>query len=328
MLKLYLMKNDTIEAVSAEEVKDHLSQLVWVDLFSPTSDEEHFVEELLATSIPTRDEMQEIELSSRLYQKSGSVYATATIVTQADTPEPETHDITFVLSNQCLITIRYSDPQPFKVFLGRSSVISVETYQGNTVLTGLMEAIVDRMADILENIGHNIDDMTKKIFRPHLLNAEARSKEKPDLEDMLRQVGLRGDLISKTRESLVSVSRLLGFISQTSYFKTDSEESNRIFTLLRDIQALSDHASFLVNKVNFLLDATLGMISIEQNAIIKIFSVAAVVFLPPTLVASMYGMNFDIIPELKWDFGYPFAIALMVLSAYLPYKFFSRKGWL
>ncbi len=328
MLKLYIMQNEVVVPVSIEDVMGCIPKLVWIDLLCPTEEEENLVEKLIATSIPTRDEMQEIELSSRLYQKNGIVYATATIVTQADTPEPEMHAVTFVISGQCLITVRYSDPQPFKVFLGRTSIVSADTYHGNTVLAGLMEAIVDRMADILENVGHSIDDMTKKIFRPHLQGDDARSKEKPELDEMLRQVGIRGDLISKTRESMISINRLLGFVLQTAYFKSGSEENSRVQSILRDIHALSDHASFLSNKVNFLLDAILGMISMEQNGIIKIFSVAAVVFLPPTLVASIYGMNFDIMPELKWHLGYPFSIGLMILSAYLPYKFFRRKGWL
>lgn len=328
MMKLYVMNNETIEPIAIEDMAQHVHQLVWIDLFFPTTEEEYFVEKLLDTSIPTRDEMHAIELSSRLYQDNGGVYATATILTQADTPEPEAHAITFALAKKCLITIRYSDPGSFKAFLGRTSTISSTTYHGNTVLAGLMEAITDRMADILEDVGHNLDYMTRKIFRPHLQGADIRAKEKPELDEMLRQIGIRGDLVSKTRESMISINRLLGFISQTSFFPANSEENKRIQSTLRDIQALSDHASSLSNKVNFLLDAILGMISIEQNTIIKIFSVAAVVFLPPTLVASIYGMNFNIMPELKWQFGYPFAIVLMMLSAYLPYKFFRHKGWL
>ncbi|MCD6034583.1 MAG: Magnesium/cobalt transport protein [Rickettsiales bacterium] len=328
MLTFYVLQNEVITPIPRENVKACISQLIWVDLLCPTHEEEVFVENLLPTSIPTRDEMVEIELSNRLYKKNGAVYATATMVTKADTPEPETHAITFVLSGEHLITVRYSDPQSFRTFLGRSSIIRAETYHGNTVLAGLMEAIIDRIADILENVGHHLDDMTKKIFRPHLEDAKARSKKKPQLEEMLRQAGIKGDLVSKIRESLVSINRLLGFISQTSYFNAGSEEHNRLQTAMKDIQALNDHASFISNKVNFLLDATLGMISIEQNGIIKIFSVAAVVFLPPTLVASIYGMNFDAIPELHWHFGYPFAIGTMILSALLPYKFFRWKGWL
>lgn len=329
MLHFYVSEENTLKPVSFEQAEEHVKKLVWIDLFCPTDTEEHFVEKLLDTNIPTRDEMHQIELSSRLYQENGAVYATATILTRADTPVPESHAISFVLAGQCLMSVRYSDPQPFKTFLARTSAyLPLEPYHGNTALTGIIEAIVDRMADILENIGHNVDSMTHSIFRPHLQGKDSRAKEKPELEEMLRQVGISGDLLSKARESMLSISRLLAFIVQTPYFKSGSEEAARVQTLLRDIQALNDHASFLSGKLNFLLDATLGMLSIEQNGIIKIFSVAAVVFLPPTLVASIYGMNFDEIPELHLSFGYPMALFLMALSAYLPYRFFKKKGWL
>ncbi len=146
---------------------------------------------------------------------------------------------------------------------------------------------------------------------------------------MLKAIGRKEDIASSIRDSLISLQRLAGFLAHVSTQTRMSKDIRaRIKTLSRDVLSLADHATFLSQKINFLLDATLGMISIEQNAIIKIFSVAAVIFLPPTLVASIYGMNFDIIPELKWELGYPFAIAMMVLSAILPFWYFRRRGWL
>lgn len=284
---------------------------------------------LLGIQIPTRDEMHEIELSSRLYQKSGTLYVTATVMTKAETPEPESHAISFVLSRKCLVTVRYCEPMAFKVFAewGQRGGCTPHC-QSNAMLTGLMEAIVDRMADILESIGHHVDDIARKIFRPNITDKNKRTETKPNYEEMLRQIAISGDHISKARESLVSITRLLGFVSNTAYFKPETEEFSRVQTMLKDIPALNDHASYLSNKVNFLLDATLGMVGIEQNSIIKFFSVAAVVFLPPTLVASIYGMNFHYMPELQWQLGYPMAILLMVLSGYIPYRLFKRKGWL
>jgi magnesium transporter len=299
-----------------------------LDLLDPTEEEEKSVEELLGTNIPTKAEMQEIELSSRLYQKNDSLHLTATVVTKADTPEPESSIITFVLVGERLVTVRYLEHQSFRLFLERGKQLSPDLSHGSLVLTGLLDAIIDRMADILESVGHNMDGMTRLIFRPSVQDKAERARTKPDFEEMLRQIAINGDLTSKARESLVSITRLLSFASQSSYFKPSTEESAKIHVLMRDILPLSDHATFLSNKVNFLLEATLGMIDIEQNAIIKIFSVAAVVFLPPTLVASIYGMNFDFMPELKWPFGYPLALVLMVLSSYLPYKYFKRQQWL
>lgn len=327
MLTLFALQDRVLTPVSLEDVHHNRQNLVWVDLLNPTREEEVDVERLLGTEIPTREEMHEIELSSRLYQENGALHATATIVTQADTPEPETHAVTFLLVNQCLITIRYVNPRPFRIFISRTGRIETQSYQGSTVFTNLLELVVDRLADILEMAGHNIDGMTRKIFRPKS-NKANEEEERTDFETLLQEIGINGDLISKTRESMVSISRLLSFILQAPQFRHGTEEHGRISTLLRDIAPLSDHANFLSNKVNFLLDATLGMISIEQNATIKIFSVAAVVFLPPTLVASIYGMNFHFMPELDWQYGYPLAIFLMILSAFLPYKYFKRKKWL
>jgi magnesium transporter len=325
MLRLYIINNESLETISPDDVKQNLAKLVWVDLFCPTREEEVFVENLTGIEVPTREEMREIELSSRLYQEKGSIYSTAIIVSNSDSSEPESNDITFILTKHGLITVRYSDPTPFRLFFER---FSVTNNNANTVLIGLLEAIVDRVADILENTGYAIDSNTKKIFRPQLKDEATRKKEKPEFEEMLRQIGIIGDLISKMGESMISIKRLISFISQTPYFREDSDEIKRMYILVSDINSLNDHSIFLASRVGFLLDATLGMINIEQNAIIKIVSVAAVVFLPPTLVASIYGMNFHIMPELNWQIGYPLALIIMVLSAVLPYKFFRHKGWL
>jgi magnesium transporter len=149
-----------------------------------------------------------------------------------------------------------------------------------------------------------------------------------DLRALMERIGRNGDLLSKARESLVSLTRLLAFVQQSTQVQMSQDVRGRFRNVSRDATALSDHASFVSNKINFLLDATLGLINIEQNAIIKIFSVAAVVFLPPTLIASIYGMNFHHMPELGWEGGYPWALGLMVVSAVLPYVYFKRRGWL
>lgn len=322
MLNFYTVQGGKLRQVQREELES--AKLAWVDLLEPTLEEERFVETLLGADMPTREEMHEIELSSRLYQKDGALFATATLVTKADTLQPETHAVTFVLAQSCLVTIRYSDPQPFRTFIARMESEAAEHYQGSTAFAGILDLIVDRLADILELIGHRIDSMTRKIFMPK----QHENKSERDFESLLHEIGVNGDLLSKTRESLLSINRLLVFISQTAHFTSTTEEAGRVSLMLRDMTALGDHAGFLANKLNFLLDATLGMINIQQNSIIKIFSVAAVVFLPPTLVASVYGMNFHFMPELDWPLGYPFAITLMILSAWLPYTFFKRKGWL
>ena len=192
------------------------------------------------------------------------------------------------------------------------------------VLLGLLEAVVDRAADILERIGADVDAISREVFQQG-----TDAKRSTDFQSVLSKVGRKGDLCSKARESLVSIGRIATFLMQVAMDNNWAPEIRARFkTLGRDVHSLTDHASFLASKIAFLMEATLGMIGIEQNAIIKIFSVAAVVFLPPTLIASIYGMNFEHMPELEWSLGYPWALGLMLVSAFLPYWYFKRKGWL
>ncbi|HZW60235.1 MAG TPA: magnesium/cobalt transporter CorA [Woeseiaceae bacterium] len=298
---------------------------VWIDLLHPTRDEERLVEAHLGMEVPTHEDMLEIEASSRLYREGDALFMTAILLSKTDSESPEATPVSFVLSGETLVTIRYSEPRAIEAFITRGQR-SVGAYRsGEAVLIGLLEAIVDRTADILERIGLEIEALSREVFEHQSRKADAAR----ELREILRNIGQRGDLNGKARESLVSLGRLLTFLTQGLARESASRElRSRLKTLNRDLASLTDHSSFLSNKFNFLLEATLGMINIEQNAIIKIFSVAAVVFLPPTLIASIYGMNFQFMPELDWHFGYPLAIALMIGSAIVPYLFFKRRGWL
>lgn len=328
MLTCYTLQNNLLKAIPPEAVVDEIERIVWMDLLEPTHAEEQQVEGLIGIDVPTRDEMHEIEFSSRFYQEHGGLFATASFVTEAETEKPEIHAITFVLAVGKLVTVRYSNPKPFQLFIARGGRMEAPSTNGISALIGLMEAVIDRKADILEMASHKIDAISHAVFRPALLSKIERAQAQPDLEEMMRQIGVSGDIVSKTRESLSSISRLLSYVSQSSYCVNSTDENSRVAVLVRDIPGLTDHAAFLTNKLGFLLDATLGMISVEQNAIIKIFSVAAVIFLPPTLVASIYGMNFRFMPELNWHYGYPLALLMMVAAAWLPYRYFKKRKWL
>lgn len=301
--------------------------MLWADLVEPTLEEEKAVERFLGIDVPTREEQKEIEASNRLYEEDGSLYMTLTVVTKIDTERPETAAVTFVLAKGRLITLRYVDPLPFRKYIAYAERHASTCGSGLVVLNGLLESIVERIADVLERVGTDLDDASASVFassqRRRKANVETR-----DMRSLMERIGRNGDLLSKARESLVSLARLLTFVQQSTSSQLSHEERGRLRNVNRDVTALSDHASFISNKINFLLDATLGLINIEQNAIIKIFSVAAVVFLPPTLIASIYGMNFHHLPELDWEFGYPWALFLMVVSAILPFVYFKRRGWL
>jgi magnesium transporter len=249
---------------------------------------------------------------------------TATVMTRTETAMPEAGAVTFILVGDCLVTLRYTEPQPLTAFAQRAQRQLAMRQSGEMVLVGLLEAVVDRIADILESVGADLDNLSHDVFGSN----DAERKEPTDFNDIIQRIGRDGDLTSKSRESLVSLSRLLTFVTTKTETPALREAIPRIAILSRDVQSLADHASFQSGKVNFLLDATLGMLNIAQTDIIKIFSVAAVMFLPPTLIASIYGMNFDLMPELNWPYGYPIALVLMVISAVVPYLYFKHRRWL
>jgi magnesium transporter len=324
MIRTFVVENNLLRQV--DDLGAAADRAVWVDLLNPTAEEERTVEDWLGVGVPTREEMEEIEISSRLYTESGANVMTATLPSQTDTDKPVMSPVSFVLSNHRLVTVRYHEPQVFKVLPQRAEKVPLGCTSGETILATLLEAIVDRLADVLERIGRDILDVSEGIFHPLANNASRRGR---DYQLILRKIGRKEELISNIQDSLISLQRLTGFFGN-AVLKEDKSTGvrTRVKTVSRDVASLSDYASFLSQKVTFLLDATLGMINIEQNGIIKIFSVAAVVFLPPTLVASVYGMNFKVMPELGWHLGYPFALILMVISAVLPFLYFKRRGWL
>lgn len=321
MIIAYLKQNKFIPQEITIENQALLKEAIWIDLLIPSKEEEAQVEQQLGLDIPTREEMGEIELSSRLYKESDTLFMTASMIALSDSPDPLFDPVTFVLTQRQLITIRYIQPQSFKLFSSQLKKLDTQI-DATTFFICLLDATVDRLADILELVSRRIDEYSKTIFRPQDDNV------KLDYRKLLQQIGTNGDLNTKARESLLTFNRLIAFFTQTMNAKIDNDGQLRLASLSKDISSLNDHANFLSTKVNFLLDATLGLVNIEQNNIIKIFSVAAVIFLPPTLIASIYGMNFQFIPELSWKYGYLFSVGLILLAAWLPYKYFKYRKWL
>jgi magnesium transporter len=297
---------------------------LWVDLLNPTLEERRLTDKFIGMELPTRADMEEIEISSRLYQEEGGTFMTALILHNADTDQFNADVVTFVLSHDRLITIRYIDPQPFRTFVLRCERTPLHSAHAETVLLNLIDTIVDRMADVLERVGSDVEAISAEVFNPdpgHTIGAK-------DFQAVLGRLGRKHSLTSKMRESLLSFGRVLTFLTQATEGKAAKEIKAHIKTLTRDVQSLQDHSSFIAGKLSYLQDGTLGLINNEQNNIIKIMSVAAIVFLPPTLIASIYGMNFKYLPELDWPMGYFFSLSLMIVSAIVPYFWFKRRGWL
>ncbi|HEY7248737.1 MAG TPA: magnesium transporter CorA family protein [Xanthobacteraceae bacterium] len=323
MLWVYVPRESCLERVPVASVEDVPDSPVWFDLINPNTQEDRIVEHKVGVAVPTREEMQEIEVTSRLYVENGARYMTATFMCQADTPSPKTTPITFILSGHRLITVRYEEPRPFMIVGNKLARVCSPAVTGESVLMDLLDAVIDRTADILERIGGEVDQISHDIFEPEGGRADRSYNQ------ILRAIGRKGDLASKVRESLVSIGRLLLYLAnEADTMRWPKEPRAQLRGMQRDVHSLSDHAAYLTNKIQFLLDAMLGVVTIEQNNVIKIFSVAAVALMPPTLIASVYGMNFKHMPELDWFYGYPVAIVLMVVAAALPYYFFKWKKWL
>jgi magnesium transporter len=323
MLNIYVQRPHGLSRVEPPIPADAL----WIDLLEPNPDEEKTVEAGLGIEVPTREEMKEIETSNRLYEDNGALYMTATIAARLDTARPEIAAVTFILTHGRLITNRYIDTKPFQQFVSYAEKHPNACASAVAVLAGLIEAVIERIADILERTGNDLDLISGSIFM-----AKTRGVASPnsrDLRQLIEQIGFNGELDSKARESLVSLGRLVMFVQQSGAIELTSEQRNRFKSISRDVTSLSDHATFLGSKVSFLLEATLGLINLEQNNIIKIFSVAAVMFMPPTLIASIYGMNFHLLPNFPGPYSnFLFSIALMIGSMGVTYALFKRKGWL
>ena len=327
MLHVYSSALPSGTIIDAEAANALPADAVWIDLVDPTAAEEKLVEQALRLSIPTREEMDEIEPSSRLYEDQGALFLTATVLAGLATDDPISTPISFVLTDRHLITVRYADPKPFRLFIDHVARQTELLASSTTTLVRLLDAIVDRLADALEQTAAELETISHQVFRR---SPGERGRRIPalKLEALLVRIGTAQSKLAKARETAASMARLLTYLVSSSHCRADTEQRELVRSINEDIASLIDHSAFLSNNVTFLLDAALGLISVEQNAILKIFSVASVILLPPTLVGAVYGMNFDHMPELKWLYGYPFALVIMLLSAILPYLYFRRRGWL
>lgn len=322
MITVFHLERSRIAQTTLEGAIDALpADTLWVDLYCPTREDERAVEKLMAIEVPTRDEMQEIETSSRLYIEDNALVMTMSVLNKPTSDEPEAASITFILVGKRLLTVRYVDPVPFNQYIQRIKRQPSLAPSGDQALLGLLEQISDNLADILESATSDLEGLSRSIF-----GTKSQTTDATNFKDAINRIGHIGDLATKAKGSLLNLTRLLLFLAAQSDVSKDAKD--RMKSLMQDANSIDEHARFLSAKVSFLLDATMGLINLEQNNIIKMFSVAAVVFLPPTLIASIYGMNFHRLPELDWAYGYPFALLLMLLSAAVPLWFFWRKKWL
>ena len=324
MLSVFVPTASSLKKLDNVEADALPANAIWIDLKSPSPGEDKAVEKLVGIEVPTREDMQEIEISSRLYIENNARYMTATLMCAADSPTPRTTPVTFILTDHRLVTVRYDEPKPFTLIAAKLARTCPANITGDGILLELLDGVIDRCADILERAGADVDAVSSQIFEPSADRGHARI-----YSQILLTLGKKGDLTSKVRESLVSIGRMISFVTvETDTGRWSKEQKAQFKTLQRDVASLTDHASYLSNKITFVLDAMLGVVNLEQNNIIKLFSVMAVVLMPPTLIASVYGMNFKMMPELEQPWGYPMALVAMLLAAIGPYMFFKWKRWL
>ena len=299
----------------------------WIDLEEPTRDEDRLVEKCLGVQVPTRDDLTEIEPSSRLYEQDGVLYMTASVLYGVEDGPPRSDPIGFVLGRNRLVTVRYVTPKPVRAFEQHARHDPALVASALNALYGLLDAMVDRLADELEEVGAEIEKISAHIFSKQ---TDARRIPADRLTALLSRIGRVQGLLTKVRETGVSTARLLSFLSGSAPLKSNEAGTvrDRFASLSTDIVSLIDHSSFLGDNLTFLLDASLGLISIEQNAAMKLFSWAALVFLPPTLVAGVYGMNFEHMPELDWLYGYPMALTFIAISIIVPVIILKRRRWI
>lgn len=329
MIKIFGKKG--VRGVAVAELPGvEWSEVLWIDLLDPTPEEIGAVETREGLSLPTRNEAQEIEISSRLYVESRALFMTATIMAGATSQNPATTPVTFAYRPHRLVTLRFDDPMSFKGFALRFERNPEAFETAQRLFLGLFDEVVDRIADVLEFVASDLNTLSSMIFM-----GENREPGAINFNDVLRRIGLNAARTANARESLVSLQRVHGFFTETCGRLGPETVDEQWRITGKDVGALAGHANFVSSKVTFILDATLGLINSDQNTInsqqnkiIKLFSVLAVVLLPPTLVASIYGMNFLHMPELRWTWGYPFALALMLLSSVVPYLIFKYKKWL
>ena len=323
MLTIYRDEAGSVRESASLELP---SEVIWIDLLDPSDEEKVFVESRTHIQVPSIDALSEIEASSRLQVDRGVIYLSMPILARSDTPEAFLSPVGFILSPTVLVTVRFAKLSTFdQVAEQIHHDPSLATHVG--VYTALLEAIVDRGADVLEGLRGELDQISHKVFRGNPTHRSHTVRSTDALRMTLSAVGAIGERVSQARDVLLGVGRIASFAGDIGEEWITPEFRVRLRAVLKDVASLNEYEAHLSGKVQFLLDAVLGYITIEQNDLFKVLTIASVVGIPPTLIAGLYGMNFRFMPELDWTWGYPFGLALILASALIPLIWFKWRGW-
>lgn len=322
MLTTYRETEDDWRAKGAE-LPDHV---IWLDLLDPSENERLLVERHAKIRVPSKEALSEIEASSRLISEHGVLYLSTPTVAKGEFEETEISPVGFILTERLLVTVRYTQLPSFDSVAER--VRADETLDCSVgIFAALLEAIIDRGADVLEHLGATIDKVSKSVFRGNRSSPKHPSRSTGRLRQILSEIGVSGDHLAQARDTLLGVGRLATFVGDAGQDWIPQAFHARLNAISKDVVSLSDYETHLSDKVQFVLDAVLGYISIEQNDLFKVLTIVSVVGVPPTLLAGIWGMNFKNMPELSWAWGYPLSWLAIILSAILPLIWFKRRGW-
>jgi magnesium transporter len=324
MLNVFTLASGRLiqEEIESADALAHLTP-VWVDLESPTPEEKLWVTERFGLALPENLVDDDIEESARFYEDdNGELHLRSDFLIDEEAGQDGRRArnvrVAFILHEKVLFSVHAEDLPVFRLFRMRARRIPALIEDAKDVLLKLYDADAEYSADALEGIYDDLERVSAQVLQS-TLNDQAAA-------DALAAIARQEDLNGRIRRNVMDTRRALSFMMRSRLLNAEQFEEAR--QILRDIDSLDSHTAFLFDKINFLMDAIVGFININQNKIIKIFSVASVAFLPPTLIASIYGMNFRILPELGWELGYPWALALMLASSIAPFLYFRRRGWL
>ncbi len=328
MLRFYTVSDGKLDELPAAGEGRLADGVMWMDLVSPTEAEEDRVQQALGIDIPTRDEVSEIQTSCRLISNEGTLYMSALVPYEWEQDSLDTLPVTFVRHGHRLVTVRYGHPEAVDRLVERSRLGLVRLDDADSLLAALIEAIVDRLADRLEEVGMHLRKLEGSVFQRGAAQAPLGRRNSlgqriRGMQDVIEKLGATHQSVVQLRESLGSLSRLVAFRRAHG-----GAGDRRLKIIGQDLRAITEHSVDLTANMEFVLDATVGLIDVQQNKVIYILSIFSVVLTPPVLVASVYGMNFEHMPELAWLLGYPWALALMLTSAVVPFLVFKWKGWL
>jgi magnesium transporter len=304
-----------------------LAEAAWIDLIDPSDAERAAVEQATGLYMRSRADLSEIENSSRLYVRNEALYLSLPLAVGRPRGESSTSPLGFVLTPERLVSIRFVRLPAFDAYMDQPSRGAAGGGCGH-VFVELIERLTDTMADTLELIRDELDAVSHRIFQPDPATNDGPSRDSTVLRDALQTVGRCGDLVSRVRDTLLGIGRIVQYVGPAAAQWITPELRQRLKTLRADVGSLSDYDGHLNSKVQLLLDAILGLITIAQSNIIKVMTVVGVIGVPPTLIASIYGMNFEAMPELKLPYAYPIVLLMIVASALLPLMWFKRRGWL